>query len=273
MFIAEIENNQEVARKYSCEDIELLKQYPEWKKYLPTGYAATTLNHLSRYMQTPLHKQFYETLESFDESALNQNLKSLFRPKFLPYIHLHYLYQQKHELLKNIIVEQESYKEFETDSFTLLFVIQNNLQAAVYHIINQDFQLAHENLNWIIEKGLNPDYPEFFLKAYTWNILLLAKQEHKTLQSIIRRFQYHLKEYAAENKFFNQFCNLALKHFLHQFNTIIVATELEKLFPNEVQSMVAEPELDIITWLKFEGNNPHELMQRKIHHSLTNHLD
>jgi len=264
MFIAELEGDEAAAKEFSCADVALLNQYPQWRRFNPTGYAATTLNHLSRFQQTPLHRQFSEPLKTFDNDLLSPDMQALFRPKFLPYWHLYYLYQQNQNELQKIVAEQESYRQIEVDSFTLLFAIQNNLQAAVYHIINGNTTQALENLDWIIDKGTTEYYPEFFLKAYTWKILLLAQSNHKTLESIIRRFQYHLTEYLPENKFFQTFCNLALKHLNQEFSSAMVAEKLENEFAKETQNLIAEPELDIITWMQSKGEKPSEMMKRKI---------
>jgi len=264
MFIAELEGEEAAAKQFSCDDVALLKQYPQWRKFNPTGYAATTLNHLSRFQQTPLHAQFLEVLINFDNSILSPDMQALFRPKFLPYWHLHYLYQQNQNVLQKIVAEQESYKQIEVDSFTLLFVIQNNLQAAGYHIIHQNQHQALENLDWIIDKGITEYYPEFFLKAYAWKIVLLAEAKHKTLESIIRRFQYHLTEYLPENKFFQHFCNLALKHLNQEFEPALMVEKLGIVFSTEIKKLIDEPELDIITWMQLNGEKPLEMMKQKI---------
>lgn len=266
MFVAELEGDEEAAKKISCDDIMLLNRYPHWRKFNPTGYAATILNHLTRFQQTPLHPQFSETLLNFDNSVLSAEMQSIFRPKFLPYWHLYYLYQQNNNKLQEVVAEQEVYRNVKTDSFTMLFIIQNNLQAAVFHILNDDTVKALDSLEWIIDKGITVHYPEFFLKAYAWKILLLAQTRYKTLGSIIQRFQYHINEYLPENKFFKEFCFIAIKHLSQELKPALAAEKLEIEFPELVSKLVSEPELDIITWLRNNANNRKvkDMMQMKI---------
>jgi hypothetical protein len=250
MFIAEAEEDICEVQRLCIKNFQLFEENPKWKNKLPTGYASATLNLLDSFSENPHNKYFTNTLLQFDETVFNAEWHKNFRPKFLPFWHLHFLYQQNNTELKKIVEEQENLINIETDSFSKIFYCQNVLQAAKYRIIERQFDHALTNLEYILNQGINEEYPSFYLQAYTIKIILLNHTKYKNTESIVRRFQYHINTHLPSEEFYNSFTKLVLKNLKSKISLKEIFYAIEQQYPKETTQHLNYAEIDVISLLR-----------------------